>query len=163
MVVVPIEPKWFEQKARIHAAAAEQTIADTAGGYAAGAMTREHAMRVARRQYEQPDRLTMVALDSDGEDGRVIGYSEMRLSPAHDGGPGAAEITDLVVDAPYRRRGVGRALFDACSGMLGHARLATKVQRANETAVAFCRRLGFRDSGKTQNAASGEVEMVLAR
>ncbi|MBM6699506.1 GNAT family N-acetyltransferase [Bifidobacterium pullorum subsp. saeculare] len=160
MIIVPIEPRWFDQKVRIHAHATKQTIAHH--GAATPELTHERAVHMARRQYEQPDRLTMVALDGDGADGRVIGYSELRLSPSHDGGPGSAELTDLVVDEDYRRRGVGRALFDACSGMLGDGRLATRVHHANTSAIAFCQRLGFRDSGRCHDATSREFEMTLA-
>jgi ribosomal protein S18 acetylase RimI-like enzyme len=44
-------------------------------------------------------------------DGRPVGFACLRLVPHLQGDEPYAELTDIYVDAPVRRRGVGRALL----------------------------------------------------
>jgi N-acetylglutamate synthase-like GNAT family acetyltransferase len=108
----------------------------------------EHAVsrRFARIEASPADRLFVVELN-----GRVVGLAGIHVSPSleHDGD--AAKVSAIVVDEPFRRRGIGRALLDAVEAE-ARARgcilvfLTTAERRAE--AHEFYRQLGWDETGR---------------
>jgi RimJ/RimL family protein N-acetyltransferase len=83
-------------------------------------------------------------LVAEAEDGRVVG----RLSIARDQHPASRHVADvgLMVDAAYRRRGIGRALLEAgvdWAREAGIAKLELHVFPWNEAAIALYENFGF--------------------
>ena len=79
-----------------------------------------------------------------GEGGRVYGYVALTAQAEH----GIAWVGDLVVDRPWRRRGIGTTLLRAAAQWgrdRGLVRLVIEVQTKNYPAIRFCqsRRLVF--------------------
>jgi GNAT superfamily N-acetyltransferase len=80
----------------------------------------------------------LVAVDG----GRVCGYVALTVQPEH----GIVRASDLVVDRPERRRGVGTALlWAAVQWGREHdlARLVVEVQTKNYPAIRFCQSRGL--------------------
>jgi GNAT superfamily N-acetyltransferase len=80
-------------------------------------------------------------------DGAVVGMvtAQLVVSTA-EGGP-AALVEDMVIDAPERGRGAGRALLEAIEGWArerGATRLQLLADDGNEPALAFYARMGWR-------------------
>ena len=78
------------------------------------------------------------------EDEQIRGYVALPAQAEH----GIAWVGDIVVDRPWRRRGMGTALLQAASQWgyeHGLARLVLEVQTKNYPAIRFCqsRRLTF--------------------
>jgi GNAT superfamily N-acetyltransferase len=81
-----------------------------------------------------------------GEHGRVYGYVALTAQVEQD----IAWVGDLVVDRPWRRRGIGTALLRAAARWgrdhdLG--RLVVEVQTKNYPAIRFCRARGLTACG----------------
>ena len=98
-------------------------------------------LRAVRRH---PDAAVFVA----ELDGKLVG----RLSLARDQNPASHHVADLglMVDAGYRRRGVGRALLGAAVEWApehGVAKLELHVFPWNEAAIALYERFGFKQEG----------------
>ena len=77
-----------------------------------------------------------------GEAGRVYGYVALTAQVEH----GIAWAGDLVVDRPWRRRGIGTALLRAAVQWgRDHdlVRLVIEVQTKNYPAIRFCRSRGL--------------------
>jgi GNAT superfamily N-acetyltransferase len=76
------------------------------------------------------------------EDGRVCGYVALTAQVEH----GIAWVGDLVVDRPWRRRGIGTALLRAAA-QWGHdhdlVRLVVEVQTKNYPAIRLCQSRGL--------------------
>lgn len=72
------------------------------------------------------------------------------------------EIADLVVDTPYRDRGIGTALIAILVQIAAHAGFSSVeigVMAANERALALYKRLGFRVKGEL--ALPGEARALI--
>ncbi len=79
-------------------------------------------------------------------DSRIIGYASLSSGLA----PGAIWLTDLVVDAPQRRKGVGTRLIAAAQTWArehGHDRLVMEMQSKNYPAIKLAQKLAFEFSG----------------
>jgi RimJ/RimL family protein N-acetyltransferase len=98
-------------------------------------------LRVARRH---PDAAVLVV----EMDGRVVG----RLSVARDSHPASRHVADvgLMVDAGYRRRGIGTRLLEEAVGWArasGVRKLELHVFSWNEPALALYEAFGFEREG----------------
>lgn len=108
---------------------------ETPAGYAA----------FLRSQLEDPDATLLVA----EQDGRVVGYAYGTIEGIDFmalRGP-AAVLHDLIVDAEYRDRGVGRALLEAILAAFASSRaprVVLSTAQRNESAQRFFERMGFR-------------------
>jgi ribosomal protein S18 acetylase RimI-like enzyme len=85
-------------------------------------------------------------------DGQPVGFACLRLIPHVQGDEPYAELTDLFVDAPFRRRGVARAL-------LAHVEAAARAAGAREVVLIT----GFDNAGaQAAYRASGYADWALA-
>jgi ribosomal protein S18 acetylase RimI-like enzyme len=76
------------------------------------------------------------------EVGRIYGYVALTAQAEH----GIAWVGDLVVDRPWRRRGIGTALLQAAAQWgrdCDLVRLVVEVQTKNYPAIRFCRSRGL--------------------
>jgi RimJ/RimL family protein N-acetyltransferase len=102
-----------------------------------------------------------VAETSDG----IVG----RISLARDTHPASEHVADLglMVAAPYRRRGIGRALMDAAEAWardVGVRKLELHVFPYNEAAIALYEGLGYEREGLRRDhyrRADGFVDAIL--
>jgi len=81
-------------------------------------------------------------------DGQVIGFACLRLVPFMSGDGPYAELTDLFVTAPFRRRGVARALIERVERMArdgGAAEVIILTGADNHAAQALYRGMGYGD------------------
>lgn len=72
-------------------------------------------------------------------DGRPVGFACLRLVPQLQGDEPYAELTDIYVDAPFRRRGVARALIaqvEAAAQAAGARELVILTDFDNQAAQA---------------------------
>ncbi len=79
-------------------------------------------------------------------DGRPVGFACLRLVPHLQGDEPYAELTDIYVDAPVRRQGVGRALvaqIEAAARAAGAGELVIITGFDNEGAQAAYRASGY--------------------
>jgi ribosomal-protein-alanine acetyltransferase len=79
-----------------------------------------------------------------------------------------AEILNLAVCAPYRRKGEGTALLERIVAQLKEAgvrRFFLEVRESNRGAIAFYEGLGFRPAGRREGYYEGpsEAALVLGR
>jgi RimJ/RimL family protein N-acetyltransferase len=100
--------------------------------------------RYLRAVQRHEDAAVYVAVD----DGTVVG----RLSVARDPHPASRHVADLglMVAAEHRRRGIGRALLEACvawARQSGIAKLELHVFPWNEPAIALYEGFGFEREG----------------
>ena len=82
------------------------------------------------------------------EDGVFLGYVGCRMIC------GEGDITTTAVMPAARRRGVGRALFQALFAVLAHAyctSLFLEVRASNAPAIALYTKYGFRPAGRRKN------------
>ena len=84
------------------------------------------------------------------EDGGLLGFctAQVETAPSLLVERSRAEITDLLVEPAARRRGIGRALVEACARWIesqGVERTTVRVASGNSEAQAFWRGLGFAD------------------
>jgi GNAT superfamily N-acetyltransferase len=85
-------------------------------------------------------------------DGRPVGFACLRLAPHLQGDEPYAELTDIYVDAPFRRHGVARAL-------IAHLEAAARAAGASEVVIIT----GFDNEGaQAANRASGYANWALA-
>ena len=81
-------------------------------------------------------------------DGRPVGFACLRLVPHLQGDEPYAELTDIYVDAPFRRRGVARALIarvEAAARAAGASDVVIITGFDNEAARAAYRAAGYAD------------------
>jgi GNAT superfamily N-acetyltransferase len=81
-------------------------------------------------------------------DGRPVGFACLRLVPHLQGDEPYAELTDIYVDAPFRRHGVARALVarvEAVARAAGASEMVIITDFANEVARAAYRAVGYAD------------------
>lgn len=95
------------------------------------------------------------------ESGRVIGF--VSYGASHDPDmQNSGEILALYVLKDYQRQGVGSALMKAALRKIGgFDKIAVWILRANETAIAFCEKFGFRPDGYCREISLGRVELEL--
>ena len=98
----------------------------------------------------------VAVLESDGE---KAGYAEMRTVA------GEAQIYNIVIDKPFRGRGLGEMML---RHLIGRAResgcslITLEVRGSNETAMELYSKLGFREVGKRPGYyAKGTEDAVL--
>src|SRR6266545_4116877 len=85
-------------------------------------------------------------------DGQPVGFACLRLLPHLQGDEPYAELTDIYVDAPFRRHGVARALI---------AQLEAAARAAGASGVVII--TGFDNEGaKAAYRASGYAKWALA-
>jgi ribosomal protein S18 acetylase RimI-like enzyme len=83
-------------------------------------------------------------------DGQTAGLACLRVIPYMSDDRPYAELTELYVEASYRRQGVGRALLrsaEALAAQRGAAELILLTGPENAAGQAFYRALGYSDYG----------------
>jgi ribosomal protein S18 acetylase RimI-like enzyme len=81
-------------------------------------------------------------------EGQTVGFASLRVVPYLSDDVPRDELTELYVEAAYRRRGVGRALLERVEAMArerGATELVLLTGQGNQTAQAFYRAIGFRE------------------
>jgi GNAT superfamily N-acetyltransferase len=81
-------------------------------------------------------------------DGQPVGFACLRLMPHIQGDEPYAELTDIYVDAPFRRHGVARALIarvEAAAREAGASEAVIITGFDNEGAQAAYRAAGYTD------------------
>ncbi len=79
-------------------------------------------------------------------DGQAVGFACLRLVPHIQGDEPYAELTDIYVDAPFRRHGVARALIaqlEATARAAGASEVVIITGFDNEDAQAAYRAVGY--------------------
>jgi [ribosomal protein S18]-alanine N-acetyltransferase len=93
-------------------------------------------------------------------DERVVGFAVASYLPQES----AAEVEGLVVDDPYRRRGIGSALVKAClvwAAKAGASAVRLEVRASNAAAVALYQQQGFSRAGVRRSYFSAPQEDAL--
>jgi GNAT superfamily N-acetyltransferase len=102
--------------------------------------------------------IVLVALSDDAP----VGYAALLEQP-----PSAAWMTDLVVTAPWRRRGVASALLDSArewADQRGHRRIFLEMQSKNQPAIRFAQKHGFEFCGYNDHYyTTQDVALFFAR
>jgi len=96
-----------------------------------------------RLQAEWKQRAVLLLAEADS---RIVGYASLSSGLA----PGAIWLTDVVVDPPQRRKGVGTRLISAAQTWArehGHDRLVLEMQSKNYPAIKLAQKLAFEFSG----------------
>jgi GNAT superfamily N-acetyltransferase len=99
--------------------------------------------RVERLADEWTERSLLLVGETDET---AAGYLALAPAPA----PDAMWVTDLVVDAPFRRQGLARALLGEAIGWCrprGAGRLFLEMQSKNYPGISLARKFGFVFSG----------------
>ena len=156
--IAPIEPQWFEQKAQVQSRAWRALTQGNIPQEIVDAITPEFALTLTRAHADDPDQVTLIALDGD----QVVGFAELLRTPRQPiDRPDAAELASLYVAPDRHRRGIGRALVEAGKRAIGNDRLALWVNGFNTNARDFYRHIGFHETGITQTEDVGtEFEMI---
>jgi GNAT superfamily N-acetyltransferase len=92
-------------------------------------------------------------------DGQPVGFACLRLVPHLQGDEPYAELTDIFVDAPFRRRGVARALIahvEAAARAAGASDVVIITGFDNEDAQAAYRAVGYADWALAMRKTSPE-------
>lgn len=96
-----------------------------------------------RLQAEWKQRTALLLGESED---KIVGYASLSAGLA----PGAIWLTDLVVDVPFRRKGVGSKLISAAQTWArehGQERLVLEMQSKNYPAIKLAQKLAFEFSG----------------
>jgi RimJ/RimL family protein N-acetyltransferase len=112
------------------------------------------------RAVRRSDHAAVFLAEADGE---IVG----RMSLARDPHPASFHVADLglMVDARFRRRGVGTALLEAAvvwARAVGVAKLELHVFPHNEAAIALYERFGFVREGYRRNHYRRAGELIDA-
>jgi ribosomal protein S18 acetylase RimI-like enzyme len=115
--------------------------------YTRGARGHECFAEFVRKNMAAEDALVLVA--DAGAAAGPIGYAMARVGerPAVFDDRRTAEVLDLAVTAPHRRKGAGERLLKAVLGWFrgrGLARIDVGAVVTNEAATSFWRKMGFR-------------------
>ncbi len=93
------------------------------------------------------------------EGGQVCGYGVL-IALFEDG-----EVANIAVDAPFRGKGVGRAILEAMhqkARALGGTRALLEVRESNAPAIALYERFGYRPYGRRKGYyADGEDAILM--
>jgi GNAT superfamily N-acetyltransferase len=84
------------------------------------------------------------------EDGRVLGFGGIQVSPSYEHDTPVAKIVAMVVDASARRRGVGAELVSALEGRAaaaGAGKIVVTSASRRADAHAFYEKLGYARTG----------------
>ncbi|NMM93023.1 GNAT family N-acetyltransferase [Bifidobacterium oedipodis] len=168
ITVIPIEPRWFKEKAEVQSITWRQTYEGTLPQDIIEAITPEFALQLTRRhaQGDPGQAVTLVALETDeiSGDEHVIGFAEVLRHPREPmNHPEAVELASLYVLADHHRHGAGRALVEAAGNTFNNPKLALWVFDGNANAIAFYQHMGFHFTGATQvedDGRNAESEMV---
>lgn len=157
-VVRPAEPRDASALAELADAVSAEPEGWLATSNGWRSATDERRYLRAVRRY--PHAAVLVA---ETDDGRVVG----RLSIARDQHPASAHVADvgLMVDAAYRRRGIGRALLEGgveWARGAGIRKLELHVFPWNDAAIALYERFGFVREGLRRNHYRRGDELVDA-
>lgn len=89
-----------------------------------------------------PDAQCFLVAQSREEDREILGYLTMRADPVYQ----IAQLQDLVISTPYRRRKIGTRLLTVARKWARERqflRLTAEVQTRNYPAILFCQRSGL--------------------
>ncbi len=92
-------------------------------------------------------------------DGRAVGFTCLRFARLITNALPYAEVTELFVEEPYRRRGIARALLAEAENLargLGAPGIILFTGLKNETAQVFYRAVGYHDYAITMRKVFGE-------
>jgi [ribosomal protein S18]-alanine N-acetyltransferase len=132
----------------------DQVLRLTENSVEAPHWTRPEYQRMLRNTPANPvQRCSLVALRDDAFGGFVVA-SWLRHDPA-------AEVEGLMVDARYRRQGIGSVLIGACmawAAEAGASSIRLEVRTSNGAALALYRRQGFSATGSRRAYYSHPVE-----
>lgn len=111
---------------------------------------------------QSPLEALLVATNAADE---IAGFASTAASPDPDGGPGIAELSDLVVDPAQRRQGHGSRLLAAAADVLGEAgAVELRVWATDGSAIlGFLASAGFSADGAVRQLASDAQKTVLQR
>ncbi len=91
-------------------------------------------------ELDEYDREALHMVVKDGD--RVIATARVQFSAS-----GQAKIERMAVFKPYRRRGIGRRIISFLSKELGNRHVGQLVLHAQQSAIAFYKSCGFKESG----------------
>ncbi len=94
---------------------------------------------------QKPDAKVLVATHLN----RVIGMVSMQSLISTACGERVGLIEDMIVNTDFRRKGIGKRLFESMleeADQLGYARVSLAADRRNDTALDFYRTFGFEAS-----------------
>lgn len=94
--------------------------------------------------------------------GTLCGFIDVRAEPWH----GTAWVSNLIVDLPYRRRGIGTDLVQAASQWaIAHhlTALMVETQAQNWPSVRFYQKLGFSFAGFSDHYYTNQIAIFFAR
>jgi ribosomal protein S18 acetylase RimI-like enzyme len=106
--------------------------------------SQDQVSRRSLRNFLRTPHRPVIAATIDGE---LAGYALLSLRK----GARAVRIYSIAVDVRFARRGVGRALLEACEKFgrqHGRAAIALEVRYDNKGAIALYEKCGFRASGE---------------
>ena len=83
-----------------------------------------------------------VAKENDKVVGAIVGIKTRE---------GDVSVTDWVVDAPHRKKGIGRRLYNRLQKEVKSGRIIAYVQTENRASVAAHTRMGFKKTKKVQD------------
>jgi ribosomal protein S18 acetylase RimI-like enzyme len=125
-----------------------------------------YAVERHRREMAEPQRVTLLA----EMEGRLSGYAQLRDGPAPSCVTGAdpIEILRFYVDRRWHGQGIARTLMAetlARAGALGRRTVYLAVWERNARAIAFYRKVGFREVGAQpfQLGKDVQTDQVMVR
>ena len=111
---------------------------------------------------QMPQHKMLVAEDG----GIVVGFSSFGPSRDDDSKPNGGELYAIYVKEEYKRRGIGKSLWEETLKALnerGYAEITLWVLDANRRARDFYEKVGFVADGKTKTENIGGKEVVELR
>jgi ribosomal protein S18 acetylase RimI-like enzyme len=125
-----------------------------------------YAVERQRREMAAPERVTLLA----EMEGRLVGYAQLRDGPAPSCVAGAdpIEILRFYVDRRWHGQGIARTLMAetlARARALGRRTVYLAVWERNARAIAFYRKVGFREVGAQpfQLGKDVQTDQVMVR
>jgi len=125
-----------------------------------------YAVERQRREMAEPERVTLLA----EMEGRLVGYAQLRDGPAPSCVAGAdpIEVLRFYVDRRWHGQGIARTLMAetlARARALGRRTVYLAVWERNARAIAFYRKVGFREVGAQpfQLGKDVQTDQVMVR
>lgn len=138
--ITAIEPKWFEQKACVQSRAWKELNQGVLPQELVDIISPEFALKLTIKQAEDPNQITLIALDDE----KVIGFADFLHTPRPPiERPEAAELASLYVLNAYHGRGIGRLLLETGMHAIGNDCIALYVADFNANAQGFYTHMGF--------------------